>query len=285
MSVTCSTIGSYGRLGNALFQLAILISIREKLNYEILVPDQTHAIWDGQKSLLNCFNHTVKTLGNNDKFAYNFIETTEFQFKYNPKIWEIPDNTNIFGFFQNFGYYDFCWSTIQKELELKSEYLLPNIEKFNRIREQYKGYEIVSLHLRRGDSAGNMYDGNFTTSLWYQYFNRARNYFQDKKVKFIIFTGGIKGDDSDQSEYEWCKSVFIGDEFIILDEKRNPIDDFTLIQQCDHHILSPVSSFGYMAVALIKDKPNKIIVAPQNYHFLETSLGDDLFYPKEFILD
>src|SRR5271157_4583928 len=177
MSVICTSIGNYGRLGNAIFQLCILIAIREKLEYEILVPDQTHAIWDGQKSLLNCFDHTVKTIDSNHRFPNSFIETTEFQFKYNPEIWNIKDNTNIFGFFQNFEYYKDCWPIIQKELTLKSEYRLPNIEKFEKIKEQYKDYEMISLHLRRGDSKGSMYDGNFNNCLWYQYFNRARKYF------------------------------------------------------------------------------------------------------------
>jgi hypothetical protein len=57
------------------------------------------------------------------------------------------------------------------------------------------------------------------------------------------------------------------------------------LQQCDHYILSPISTFSWMVGYLNKDKikDGKIIIAPYNYRFLVSDHGRD-FYPNNFIL-
>ena len=49
--ITFSKLGKYGRLGNQLFQYAILIVIREKIGYEIKLHDLSKTVWHGQKNL------------------------------------------------------------------------------------------------------------------------------------------------------------------------------------------------------------------------------------------
>jgi len=289
--ITFNSVGLLGRLGNQLFQYSILLAVQQKRGFEIKLPNFNGRIHHGQECLLNNFNISSKFLDKNDIIQYQYIEPEIDQFKYNPSVFLTPDNTDFYGFFQHGKYYEDekCFELIKKELSLKENILLPNIENFNKIKEQYKGYLIVSLHLRRGDSSKDMFGNDLNildkNSLWYEYFNRASKYFENKKVKFLLFTGGIRGNEDPSSEYQWCRNNFKGEEFIILDEQRDTINDFALMKECDHHILSPVSTFSYMVGYLNKDKvkDGKIIITPEKYRFLRESHGKD-FYPPEFIL-
>ena len=78
------------------------------------------------------------------------------------------------------------------------------------------------------------------------------------------------------------KDFFKGDEFL-FSKGNAQIDDFSLIINCDHNILSHASSFGWWA-AYVNPNPNKIVVAPEYYHPDEPNLKRDKFYPKEYIL-
>ena len=154
----------------------------------------------------------------------------------------------------------------------------------------------MSLHLRKGDIQNygpqtKMYgeDPNIldVNSLWYQYFLRARQYFKNKRVKFLVFSGGMDVEGAENfktdPDYEWCQRNLYTDEFVYFNYERNTINDFALMLLCDHHILSPSSSFSWMIGFLNSLKDNKIIVAPRKTYFLEQEL-DYGYYPFNIIL-
>ena len=114
------------------------------------------------------------------------------------------------------------------------------------------------------------------------YFNEAKKVFDGKRVKFLVFTGGQRFNEDNKVDVDWCRSFFKGDEFL-FSEGNQQIDDFSLIMNCDHNILSHASSFGWWA-SYVNPNPNKIVVAPKYYHPDEPSLIRNKFYPKEYIL-
>jgi hypothetical protein len=112
------------------------------------------------------------------------------------------------------------------------------------------------------------------------YFNNAKKVFEGKNVKFLVFTGGQRFNEDNKVDVDWCKRFFKGDEFL-FSEGNTQIDDFALIMNCDHNILSHASSFGWWA-AYINPNPNKIVVAPEWYHPDEPTLKREKFYPNEY---
>jgi hypothetical protein len=284
--VTFYNLGELGRLGNQLFQYAAIKSLSLKNNYECKIPNITVKFWHGQKSLLNCFNIESRFFTDEEISKVNKIYNEPRWDKIDENFFSIPDNTNINGFFQSLFYFEEFENQIKKELTPKEEFLLPNKDYIKKLKEQYEGYEIVSVHIRRGDNMENNQEGLIKAyeknGLYFTYFNKAKEVFKNKKVKFLIFTGGARGDENNNSDIKWCKENFIGDEFI-FSENQKQIDDFCRIMSCDHNILSHASSFGWWA-AYINPNPNKIVVAPEWYHPDDPTLKRNKFYPSNYIL-
>jgi len=178
--ITFNEMGHKGRLGNQLFQYAILLAVGAKNNYEVRIPKIQGRVWHGQQCLLNNFNITAKEF--NGKSANMYSEKEADWFKYNPDVFNIPDNTNISGFFQNYQYYKDYRDLIKKELTLKKNVIDRNKKIFSEIKSKHSGYTIVSLHLRRGDTDLGMYGGDRLDmkSRWGVFWDSARKILGDK---------------------------------------------------------------------------------------------------------
>jgi hypothetical protein len=285
--VTFLRIGEFGRLGNQLFQYAILLAVAYLNKYVVKLPNFNDREWHGQKCLLNNFNISAGYLNNSDKIEHQYFEDQSTYFKYNPNVFNIPKNSNLHGYFQNYQYYKQCEDLIIEELTPKKEIVEYNEEVFKKIKEKYKGYEIISLHIRRGDTDLKMYGETPSfldkNSRYYIYLTNAKKHFEGRKVKFIIFTGGNRIDDNPSSDYVWCKTNFTQEEYIFSDHNNTTINDFTLMYLCDSHILSPISSLSWWVGFLNKRNINKLTIAPKKYYFLNKEM-DGGFYPDNFIL-
>ena len=107
-------------------------------------------------------------------------------------------------------------------------------------------------------------------TIYGRYLSDALNFFQDRKVKFLVFAGG-KRDADDTEDIQYIKRVFDREGFYIS-ETNDPMIDFVTIMSCDHNITCHQSTFGWWAAHLNPHK-NKIVTSPKNYFFLfdETS--------------
>jgi len=282
--VTFHKLGQMGRLGNQLFQYAALRGLSLKNGYEVAIPNPQTMDWHGQTSLLDQFNIEAVYLNDDNISQIQYMYSEPSWQKYDPTFFEIPDGSTIEGFFQSTFYFEEFEEQIKKELTPKSELVERNKEFINKIKSENEGYEIVSVHVRRGDNMTNGQTGLIQAfepgGMYEQYFNNAKKVFDGKKVKFLIFTGGQRFNEDNSTDVEWCKNFFNGDEFL-FSEGQPQIDDFCRIMLCDHNILSHVSSFGWWA-SYVNPNPNKIVVAPEYYHPDEPGLKRDKFYPKEF---
>ena len=283
--VTFHKLGQMGRLGNQLFQYAALRGLSLKNGYEVAIPNPRTMDWHGQTSLLDQFNIEAVYLNDDNISQIQYMYSEPSWQKYDPTFFEIPDGSTIEGFFQSTFYFEEFEEQIKKELTPKSELVERNKEFINKIKSENEGYEIVSVHVRRGDNMTNGQTGLIQAfepgGMYEQYFNNAKKVFDGKKVKFLIFTGGQRFNEDNSTDVEWCKNFFNGDEFL-FSEGQPQIDDFCRIMLCDHNILSHASSFGWWA-AYVNSNPNKIVVAPEYYHPDEPGLKRDKFYPTEFV--
>lgn len=283
--VTCHKLGENGRLGNQLFQYAALKGLATKNDYELKIPNPQTMSWHGQTCLLDRFNIDCGYLTQEDlNTLKNLYEEPNWN-KYDSNFFNIPDNTTIDGYFQSTFYFEHIENEIKKELTPKDEYLSKAREYVNTLRNQYN-CEIVSVHVRRGDNMTNGQTGLIQAfepgGMYETYFNEAKKVFENKNVKFLVFTGGQRFNEDNRIDIEWCKGFF-GEDGFIFSEGQEQIDDYCRIMSCDHNILSHASSFGWWA-AYVNPNPNKIVVAPEWYHPDEPTLKREKFYPKNYIL-
>lgn len=291
--ITFFKLGEQGRLGNQLFQYAALKSLGLKRKYEVKIPKLKDRCWHGQKCLLSSFRLECEMLEEND------ISQLKFQYdnppmEFDPNFLNIPDNTNLDGFFQNTYYFNEFDAEIKKELIPKQNYIDEALKILNNIKSEYK-CEIISIHVRRGDilEYGNelMYKNMYkpdelphSTKSYFSYLNKAKLFFLNKNVKYLIFVGGARNECGiDITDMEWCKKTFIGKEYL-FSEPHDPVLDFSIIMNCDHNILSLASSYGWWA-AYMNPNDNKIVVAPKYYNYNNTDYSKIKgFYPKTWVI-
>ena len=271
--ITCANIGYNGRFGNQIFQFASLIGIGDKNGYDPVIPLRnlensiSQKTMDGKSlnarfELNDCFDIDNIFFSDNILVKYN---KNESHFHFDESMFNIPDFTNINGYFQTDKYFEHCENKIisilnfRKNIIDSANSLIPKIDK-----------ELVSIHIRRGD---------YTTPNPYhplngiEYVNSAIDDFKDDDYHFIVFS-----DDND-----WCESIWGKyDNYTIFKSDSHYID-FCAMSLCDHNIISN-SSFSWWASYLNKNK-NKKIIAPKNWFgegFSQYIMKD--LYTKKMIL-
>ena len=288
--ITFSQLGALGRLGNQLYQYAAAKAVSLKTGNVLKIPNPDYMKWHGQNCLLNNF-----------KIECEFLELSEYQnikgrfvepnhMGYYPEVFQVPPDTDLYGFFQSAHYFQDCEEQIRKEFALLDHLEREASEYMNELKKD--GHEIVSLHVRRGDntdgtnpSLGHYYGENDVfseDSIFGKYFEAAKRKFEGKKVKYLIFTGGSREQETNEKDIEWCKKNISG-ENILYCEGKSDIIDFAIMKACDHNITCHNTSFGWWAAYLNKNE-EKIVVAPKSYFVEDPSLTREGQNPKDWHL-
>lgn len=125
MTVTFAQLGKYGRLGNALFQIAATIGYSKKYNDPFIFPK-----WSYQDK----FSLPQDKFIDFSLLSYN-NEYNELRYLYD----EMPfkKNCNLMGYFQSTKYFSHCEEDIRKYFS------------FNNSNEKFEN--ICAIHVRHGD--------------------------------------------------------------------------------------------------------------------------------------
>jgi len=293
--ITFYQLGQLGRLGNQLFQYAALRGLSLERGYTAKIPHPDTRSWHGQSCLLESFNIEAEYYQEPELLTIKQAYNEPDYMKYDSRFYQIPDNTNLTGFFQSTFYFQGHEDQIKKELTPHADLMKSASATMAKIKRDHPGYKIVSLHLRRGDNTdntdsgqvelNNSYGGEDLTedSFYYQYYKKATDIFKEERVKYLIFSGGKRESDDNSEDMEWCKRNFVGDNFL-FSEGKSTMEDFCLIISCDYNIISHVSSFGWWA-AYLNPSEDKKVVAPLQYHPDRLDINyREGFYPEEWIL-
>ena len=129
--------------------------------------------------------------------------------------------------------------------------------------------DTVSIHIRRTDYLKESGFG----ALSEKYYQDAIRFFREKlgRPKFVVFSDDL----------EWCKTVFVGTDFVFCEEPAWEKDylQLYLMSKCRHQIIAN-SSFSWWG-AWLNDHPDKIVVRP-THPFADDSLLYESYYPAEW---
>ena len=292
--ITFVELGRLGRIGNQMFQYAALRGLALRNGYEAKIPDPKTRAWHGQKCLLDTLNLTSGILTESEARALKgrYVEPDYMSFDEN--FFNLPDNIDLYGFFQSTLYFKGFEEEISKELTPKQEFIEEASHLIGEIKTNYLEHEIVSIHLRRGDNVdgsnpskelNEMFgtgDSLEDNSFYGKYLKAAKDKFAGKKVKFLVFSGGSrKSGNSNETDLEWCRTNLAGEEYVHA-QPNHSMCDFSSIMLCDHNIISHISSFGWWAAYIghARDREKRVI-APLNYHPDRPNMGHRKgFYPN-----
>lgn len=256
--ITFPHLGYLGRLGNQMFQYAALCGLAKKhgldfslakSNLEIYkcfeIPTQIISYYNpdfiGTHGLCNDVAKSPVSLFLMEDYQWNLLLNTEFDSNF--------FNTNhnyksIFGFFQNYKYFENVENDLRKRFTFKPEY--SNIVK-SYYKEIFSETKTLSLHIRRTDYLKS----SVLNSLPLDYYENALKRF-DSSLPVLVFS-----DDTD-----WCESqsIFSDERFRII-KSNNTYIDLCLMSLCDYHIIAN-SSFSWWGSWLARSKKT---ICPQNW--------------------
>ena len=275
--ITSPHLGYLGRLGNQMFQYATIFSLshKHKINFSLQKSDL---------ELYNCFNISTKIdsyynstfvgpyeLGNEIVVSYQTllprslehrdkILTTKFDSKfYNTNF----DQKSIFGFFQNYKYFQEFDNKLRDVFVFKDQYKKICKSYF---LQRFYNEKTLSLHIRRTDYLESSVLNNLTLD----YYKNALVEF-DKSIPVLVFSDDIS----------WCKEqdIFNDDRFIFM-ESDNTYIDLCLMSLCNYHIIAN-SSYSWWGSWLAKSE--KTICPKQWFSPDYSHLDSDGLRLKEWI--
>ncbi len=242
MTITFSKLGGYGWTSNQLFQWLALKGISHKTGHQFKIPQGT----DLEKE----FNIQCEYITDNDLKDVEYLYQEPY-FPFNEAVFQMPDKTEIEGYFQSYKYFDFLPKTeILKELTLKNP---GDVQNLITTLQQTKNI-LVGLHVRRG----NYLDPRYSTVHPFcglDYYKKAINLIVKKygsleNILFVICSDDIK----------WCEENLSFLPNVYYSTERTGPQDQWLMSLCDHNIIAN-SSFSWLS-AWLNTNPNKTVVYP-----------------------
>lgn len=274
------TIEFQGRLGNQLFQYAVLRNISIIKGFEMYY--NLNFSWDNQQCLLDKLNLHPSCKKTRIKFLYkqknkNLPPHEEGGCStFSDDIFLIQKYTKLIGHFCNEKYFFENKEIIKKELSPKKEENDWAVEYLKKIKKDNE--KIVGIHIRRGDfvEIGNFKQKDEEDII--DFINKVLNIIEEKNIILLFFIGGSKNNNPEK-DLLWLKEKlhkYKNFNFLISPGslEGNTIKDYSLLSKTDYSILPNYSSFSWWA-CYVNNNINKKVYINKNKNY---------FAAEEFII-
>ncbi|MEO6883801.1 MAG: alpha-1,2-fucosyltransferase [Bacteroidia bacterium] len=287
-----------GGLGNQLFQYALALSIKKKLNAQIAIDvsfyDSEFTSAGATKRVLYLDEFTIQQIPRiqsseeilNPQIVSKlkrFLERNLLPYYKNSYVIEskkgfdsnmvkIPVNSYLEGFWQSYLYFKEIEIQLRQDLHLKKT-ITPFAQDLLSKIKKYKNS--IAVHVRRGDYI-NKYN-HFYTILSSDYYDKALeyiiNYSKENAFGIFIFSDDIA----------WCREnlKFETESIFVSHENLGEVEELFLMQNCSHNIIAN-STFSWWG-AWLNTNPNKIVVAPKKWFKKPDNNFDSTIYPASWI--
>jgi len=168
-------------------------------------------------------------------------------------------STRLIGYWQSAAYFQPVAGTLRTDFDLNYE----NFRSDNPALPRLEPGATLGVHVRRGDyvTLPQHLGANRALPISY-YLNAIEHVASVRDIRLIV----VVSDDP-----EWCRKHFTDPRCVIVNAGNRSIEDFSLLQNCDHHVVSN-SSFSWWA-AWLQDSLNHFVVAPAKWHHNGSPFG------------
>ena len=184
-------------------------------------------------------------------WKYQVIQ--EDKFHYEKKYLQIRDDTYVNGWFQHYQYFNGYRKQLLSEFTLKEEWSIPE-----QLRQIMKEYQVVSIHVRRGDYITNSYARKLLPVCRKDYYMDAVKYLKTRVSNpyLFIFTNDEKW--VNNNLYFDVPGIVITGHYNLSD-----VQELILMSQCKHNIIAN-STFSWWG-AWLNTYENKIVIVPHRW--------------------
>lgn len=236
MVVTFDYLAKHGQLGNQLFQYGLLIGIKYKIGANIIIDKEVKKA----SYLFDFFDLKECEIGNFN--TSNLYQEPHYHF--DPKVFDITEDTNFRGYFQTEKYFEHCSKEIREEFKFKNHIT----DRVNSFLNEYDGNRLVSVHVRRGDYL--LYqDAHPLCTV--DYYNNAMDILDGDNVVFVCTSNDI----------DWCKENIKRNNVVF--NYKDIAHDMCLISKCHDHIIAN-STFSWWG-SWLSDNIDKRVIAPSSW--------------------
>ena len=230
--ITFQQLGSFGRLGNQMFQIAAVLGHAIKHNVQAVFPKWEYDPWFNGK-----LNQTLSSAA-----IKKHYRERGFPFQNIPQL----DGLSISGYFQSEKYFEHCQEQIRSVFS-------PSRQVSKVLTTKYADWlshpATCSIHVRRGDYL-KLQEYHPLQPL--NYYQSCMHELQDIQPQYLVFSDDIG----------WCKQTFKGSQFHFIEGEKDVID-LQLMARCKHHIIAN-SSFSWWG-AWLNPSIEKRVFAPANW--------------------
>lgn len=241
--ITINNFGKAGRLGNQIFQYALLFYLNKTKGYDIHLPLNTECqFW-------NCFDiQNISIQQFNKSNQYRIFNERYGSCNFDALVFEQPDNTIFDGYYQSYLYFDSVKTKLIESLKFKQSIIQEGDTELLKYKQKYTTYfdkNLVSMHIRRTDYLdfvdrwGDLFSDGF--------YNEATKSINDETENVLIFT-----DDND-----FARQHFTKPNYHVID--KNEYVSLYMMTRCNRHIMSN-SSFAWWGAYL---SGNDNIICPR----------------------
>lgn len=250
--ITHLSLGIMGRLGNQLYQYALLKAVAARCGYEPRIPKRFKGNTDrplpNGENALAAFRLECEEVPDPLPPLRRYENLDRV---YDPGVFEAGDDVDYVGYFQSYRYFEPIANDVRREFRFRPDIEDRADESLGPLRRE--GRPLVSLHVRRGD---------FLTGGFHvpepEYYRRAMTRFPD--ALFVITS----------DEIEWCRAHFLGEPFR-FNANGDYWVDMAAMTRMDHSIAS-TSTFSWWA-SWLNESPGALVIAP------EPTVPDNGYYP------
>lgn len=259
-----------GGLGNQLFQYAAGLALAERLGSELKLDLSFYKNHGLRTVELDQFNTRITEASEEEcaPFVQQHLLKRVFYrlvppyrrpvykqpgFGYDPFFEKAKDGKYLKGYWQSWKFFHPIEEQIRRQYQLKPA----STEHLREMADTFRTEKTISVHIRRGDYKNPealAYHGILSPSYYNQALKRMQQLHPDAQVLFF-------SDDMD-----WVLQNIqteMPHRFITNIITRNAIEDFYLMQHCQHHIIAN-SSFSWWA-AWLNPSAEKTVIAPQSW--------------------